>query len=68
MPGRCRRPPIVRFERRRLAGVIAGLLAGAAAGALLLVHARPYAAGLPLVVSAVVIATARIAFGTAQPM
>jgi uncharacterized membrane protein YoaK (UPF0700 family) len=46
------------LERRRLAGVIAGLLAGAAAGALLLVHARPYAAVLPLVVTALVIASA----------
>lgn len=49
-------------ERRRLSGVIAGLLAGAAAGALLLVHARSYAAVLPLVVTGVVIAGARVAF------
>jgi uncharacterized membrane protein YoaK (UPF0700 family) len=51
-------------ELRRLAGVIVGLLAGAAAGALLLVHARPYAAVLPLVVTALVIATAWIALGS----
>jgi uncharacterized membrane protein YoaK (UPF0700 family) len=51
-------------ERRRLAGVLVGLLAGAAAGALLLVHARPYAAVLPLVVTALVIAIAWIAFET----
>jgi uncharacterized membrane protein YoaK (UPF0700 family) len=50
------------IERRRLAGVLAGLLAGAAADAFLLVHARPYAAVLPLVVTAVVIASARVAF------
>jgi uncharacterized membrane protein YoaK (UPF0700 family) len=51
-------------ELRRLAGVIVGLLAGAAFGAVLLVHARPYAAVLPLVISALVVATACVAFGT----
>jgi hypothetical protein len=51
-------------ELRRLGGVIVGLLAGAAAGAALLVHARSYAAVLPLVVTGVVIATAWVVFGT----
>jgi uncharacterized membrane protein YoaK (UPF0700 family) len=46
-------------ERARLAGVIAALIAGAAAGGLLLVHARPYAPALPLVVTALVTAVAR---------
>jgi uncharacterized membrane protein YoaK (UPF0700 family) len=49
-------------ERRRLAGVLVGLLAGAAAGAVLLVHARPGAAVLPLVTTVLVISTAWIAF------
>jgi uncharacterized membrane protein YoaK (UPF0700 family) len=49
-------------ERRRLAAVIAGLVTGAAAGALLLVHARPYAAVLPLVVTTFAIASAWATF------
>jgi uncharacterized membrane protein YoaK (UPF0700 family) len=48
-------------ERARLAGVLAGLFAGATAGGLLLVHARTYAPVLPLVATALVIATASIA-------
>jgi uncharacterized membrane protein YoaK (UPF0700 family) len=49
-------------ERRRLAGVLVGLLAGAAAGAVLLVHARPGAAVLPLVTTVLVVSTAWVAF------
>jgi uncharacterized membrane protein YoaK (UPF0700 family) len=48
-------------EPRRLAGVLAGLLAGAGAGGLLLEHARTYAPVLPLVATALVIATASLA-------
>jgi uncharacterized membrane protein YoaK (UPF0700 family) len=48
-------------ERRRLAGVVVGLVAGAAAGASLLLHARAYAAILPLVSTLLVIATASVA-------
>jgi uncharacterized membrane protein YoaK (UPF0700 family) len=48
-------------ERGRLAGVLTGLFAGAAAGGLLLVHARTYAPVLPLVLTALVIATASLA-------
>jgi uncharacterized membrane protein YoaK (UPF0700 family) len=43
-------------ERARLTGVLLALFAGAAAGGLLLVHARPYAPVLPLVVTALTIA------------
>lgn len=43
-------------ERARLTGVLLALFAGAAAGGLLLVHARPYAPALPLVVTALTIA------------
>jgi uncharacterized membrane protein YoaK (UPF0700 family) len=50
-----------RFERRRLAGVLAGLVAGATAAALLLLHARSYAPILPLAVTSVVISAAMIA-------
>lgn len=45
-------------ERRRLGGVLAGLLAGAAAGGALVLHARPYAPFLPLVMTGVVISVA----------
>jgi uncharacterized membrane protein YoaK (UPF0700 family) len=55
------RPNAAPAEHARLVGVLAGLLAGATAGGLLLVHARTYAPALPLVVTAVVIATASIA-------
>jgi uncharacterized membrane protein YoaK (UPF0700 family) len=48
-------------EPARLAGIIAALIAGAAAGGLLLVHARPYAPAVPLVVTALVTAVARSA-------
>jgi uncharacterized membrane protein YoaK (UPF0700 family) len=47
-------------ERRRLASVVAGLVAGAAAGAYLLLHARPYAPILPLVVTVAVISAAPV--------
>jgi len=53
-------------ERARLAGVLVGLVAGAASGALVLAHARPYAPVIPLATTAVVIATASIAFGQAR--
>jgi uncharacterized membrane protein YoaK (UPF0700 family) len=53
-------------ERRRLAAVIVGLVAGAAAGSVLLVHARPFAAVLPLVVTALVCAAALVALGKDQ--
>ena len=49
-------------ERARLAGVLVALCAGAAAGGALLVHARVYAPLLPLAATALVIATASIAF------
>jgi uncharacterized membrane protein YoaK (UPF0700 family) len=47
-------------EAARLAGVLVALIAGAAAGGLLLVHARTFAPVLPLVVTALVIATASL--------
>jgi uncharacterized membrane protein YoaK (UPF0700 family) len=47
-------------ERARLAGELGALVAGATAGALLLVHARTYVPVLPLVTTALVIATASI--------
>jgi len=43
-------------ERARLTGVLLALVTGALAGGLLLVHARPYAPLLPLVVTALVTA------------
>jgi uncharacterized membrane protein YoaK (UPF0700 family) len=43
-------------ERARLTGVLLALFAGAAAGGLLLVHARPYAPALPLLVTGLVTA------------
>lgn len=49
-------------ERGRLAGVLVALLAGATAGGLLVVHARTYAPVLPLVATALVVATATVAF------
>jgi uncharacterized membrane protein YoaK (UPF0700 family) len=45
-------------ERRRLAAVLAALFAGAVAGAVLVVHARAWAAVLPLAVSASVVTVA----------
>jgi uncharacterized membrane protein YoaK (UPF0700 family) len=48
-------------ERARLASVLLALFAGATAGGLLLVHARTFAPVLPLVATALVIATASIA-------
>jgi uncharacterized membrane protein YoaK (UPF0700 family) len=53
-------------ERLRLTGILIGLLVGACAGALLVVHARIYAAVLPLVVSAVVLGGGSVAFGTRE--
>jgi uncharacterized membrane protein YoaK (UPF0700 family) len=47
-----------RAERHRLAGVLVALFAGAVAGAVLVVNARTWAACLPLVVSASVVAVA----------
>jgi uncharacterized membrane protein YoaK (UPF0700 family) len=47
-----------RGERHRLAGILLALLAGAVAGAVLVVDARPWAALLPLAVSASVVAVA----------
>jgi uncharacterized membrane protein YoaK (UPF0700 family) len=47
-------------ERRRFAGVLVSLVAGAGAGAALLLHARSYAAILPLAVTALVIAGAAV--------
>jgi uncharacterized membrane protein YoaK (UPF0700 family) len=49
-------------ERARLVGVLVALLVGATAGGLLLVRARIYAPVVPLGATAVVIATARVAF------
>lgn len=53
-------------ERARLAGVLVALLAGAIAGGLLLVHARAYAPVLPLVATALVVATASLALDRAD--
>lgn len=49
-------------ERARLAGVLLALLVGATAGGLLLAHARTWAPVLPLVATALVVATATVAF------
>jgi uncharacterized membrane protein YoaK (UPF0700 family) len=49
-------------ERARLAGVLLALCAGAAAGGLLLTQARTYAPLVPLVATALVVATASIKF------
>jgi uncharacterized membrane protein YoaK (UPF0700 family) len=51
--------PLSNRERGRFAGVLLGIVAGAAAGAALIASARIYAPVLPLVVSILVIATAR---------
>jgi uncharacterized membrane protein YoaK (UPF0700 family) len=51
-----------RGERRRLAALVVGLFAGAVAGALLVVHARTWAAAFPLIVSGLVVASAALAF------
>jgi uncharacterized membrane protein YoaK (UPF0700 family) len=48
-------------ERTRLAGVLGALFVGATAGALLLAHARTSAPLLPLVATALVVATASLA-------
>lgn len=48
-------------ERARLAGVLLALFAGATAGGLLLVHARTFAPVLPLIATALIVATASIA-------
>jgi hypothetical protein len=53
-------------ERARLAGVLVALFGGATAGGLLLVHARAYAPVLPLVATALVVATASIALERAE--
>jgi uncharacterized membrane protein YoaK (UPF0700 family) len=50
------------LEHARLAGVLVALCAGAAAGGLLLAHARTYAPLVPLAATALVIATASVAF------
>ena len=47
-------------ERARFAGVLVALCAGAAAGGLLLVHARTLAPALPLLATALVVATAAL--------
>jgi uncharacterized membrane protein YoaK (UPF0700 family) len=47
-------------EGRRLAAVLGALVAGAASAGLLILHARPYAPILPLVVTGSVIATATV--------
>jgi uncharacterized membrane protein YoaK (UPF0700 family) len=49
-----------RDERHRLAGVLLALLAGSVAGAVLVVDARVWAALLPLIVSASVVAVAAV--------
>jgi uncharacterized membrane protein YoaK (UPF0700 family) len=46
------------WECARLAAVLAALIAGAAGGGLLLLHAREWAPALPLVVTALVVASA----------
>jgi uncharacterized membrane protein YoaK (UPF0700 family) len=53
-------------DRARLAAVLGALFAGATAGGLLLVHARAYAAVLPLVATALVVATASLALDRAE--
>ena len=53
-------------DRRSLAAVLAALFAGATAGGVLLVHARAYAPVLPVVVTAVVVATASVALERAR--
>jgi uncharacterized membrane protein YoaK (UPF0700 family) len=53
-------------ERLRVTAILAGLVAGVCAGALLVVHARAYAAVLPLVVTALVLGGAWVAFGTRE--
>jgi uncharacterized membrane protein YoaK (UPF0700 family) len=54
-------------ERRLLTGILVGLVAGVFAGALLVVHARVYAAILPLLVTTVVLGGAAVAYGTRGP-
>ena len=53
-----------RGERYRLLGVALGVFTGAALGALLFDHAERWAPALPLGLSALVVSTAAVAFGT----
>jgi uncharacterized membrane protein YoaK (UPF0700 family) len=57
-----RQPPM---ERWRLVTNVVGLLAGAAIGAVLVLHARAWAAVFPLAVTALVVVTAAYAFAAA---
>jgi uncharacterized membrane protein YoaK (UPF0700 family) len=59
-------PGSAAVERARLAAVLGALFAGATAGGLLLVHARAYAPVLPLVATALVVATASTALDRAR--
>ena len=54
-------------ERLRLASILVGLLIGAGLGAALVVHARSWAAVFPVAVTALVVATATVAFRRAGP-
>ena len=54
--------PITGDERRRMRGVLVSLVIGATAGGLLLIHAPIYAPVLPLIITAIVVATAASAF------
>jgi uncharacterized membrane protein YoaK (UPF0700 family) len=54
-------------ERLRLTGILVGLIAGVTAGALLVVHARSYAAVLPLAVTTLVLGGAGVAYRTRGP-
>jgi len=54
--------PITGDERRRMRGVLVSLVIGATAGGLLLIHAPIYAPVLPLIITAIVVASAASAF------
>ena len=54
--------PLTGDERRRMRGVLVSLAIGATAGGLLLVHAPIYAPALPLIITALVVATAASVF------
>ena len=54
--------PLMSDERRRLRGILISLVIGATAGGLLLIHAPIYAPVLPLIITAIVVATAASAF------
>jgi uncharacterized membrane protein YoaK (UPF0700 family) len=54
-------------ERLLLTGILVGLVAGVSAGALLVVHARIYAAVLPLLVTTLVLGGAAFAYRTRGP-